>query len=205
MGISKVGRYFAEGPCTYNTRLELASLATSQKPFCGRPKLSNVRPLWVNIAHCPSVPRHPPKTQSFSKLSEGLKFAYTSHHTIENHLNIIDELYAILCGGRKKVNCNSYVGCGTKAPVGQNVSRTMRFSAPISVTVYNISSDNLELSHTLLHYISPLTILKDCVIYFFGRPPFHQGGDHQKWLTKIWPQKGRVAAKRFLTCTKSLK
>ena len=111
---------------------------TSQKPFCGRPKLSNVRPLWVNIAHCPSVPRHPPKTQSFSKLSEGLKFAYTSHHTIENHLNIIDELYAILCGGRKKVTCNSYVGCGTKAPVGQNVSRTMRFSAPISVTVYNI-------------------------------------------------------------------
>ena len=113
-------------------------ICTSQKPFCVHPKLSNVRPLWVNIAHCPSVPRHPPKMQSLSKLSEGLKFAYTGHHTIENHLNIIDELYAILCGGRKKVTCNSYVGCGTKAPVGQNVSRTMRFSAPISVTVYNI-------------------------------------------------------------------
>ena len=92
-------------------------ISTSQKPFCGRPKLSNVRPLWVNIAHCPSVPRHPPKTQSLSKLSEGLKFAYTGHHTIENHLNIIDELYAILCGGRKKVTWNSYVGCGTKPPV----------------------------------------------------------------------------------------
>ena len=100
--------------------------------------MSNVRLLWVNIAHCPSVPRHPPKTQSLSKLSEGLKFAYTGHHTIENHLNIIDELYAILCGGRKMVTRNSYVGCGTKKPVGQNVSQTMRFSAPISVTVYNI-------------------------------------------------------------------
>ena len=43
-------------------------------------------------------------------------------------------------------------------------------------------------------------MLNDCVIYFFGRPPFHQGGDHQNWLTKIWTQKGRVDAKRFLTC-----
>ena len=54
-----------------------------------RPSAQNcrmsVRLLWVNIAHCPSVPRHPSKTQSLSKLSEGLKFAYTGHHTIENH------------------------------------------------------------------------------------------------------------------------
>ena len=107
------------------------NLSTSQKPLCVRPKLSNVRPLWFNIAHCSSVPRHPPKTQSLSKLSEGLKFAYADHHTIENHLNIVAELYAILCGGRKEVSRNSYVDCGTKARVGQNVSRTMRFSAPI--------------------------------------------------------------------------